>query len=342
MKIPTFSPSIRMDCNENPFASSPLLLQKLTSFSQKSLSTYPDKSELLKKLADYCQVDPACICISNGSDDLLRNIIEAYSDEFRPVLLPLPTFSMNLKYLQMRRAQVFYHTTPPNESFPIQTLVEKAKENQIKLLLLVNPNVPFGREISAQNLLYLLDSLPDLYLLIDEAYGEFISHTAVPWIKKYPRLIVCKTMSKAFGLAGLRIGYAISDPDNIQQIEKHLSPYSCSSLSCLLACHALEDVQWMKKAVSKILNEKAKLFEALCLQGWEPVPSSSNFISFFTPQAFQIQAFLKESFSILIRAFEKGFGLEERVIRISIGTPSENQLCIEALKQWRKITHEKK
>ncbi len=322
---------IKMDANENPYGCSPALLKVFKTFSTSDLSLYPDTSQLIEKIAEYWQVDSRFVAISNGSDDLLRNIIDISVESGGKVVLPEPTFSMNRVFLGLKKARIFKITSEVKNSFPLHEIIKVSGKVDPGLIIIVNPTVPYGQKIKRTEIEKILGTFPETILLVDEAYGEFSGSTVIDLTKKYKNLIVIRTFSKAFGLAGIRMGYSISSPDISERLKKNLSPYSSSSLALKLAQTALDNAEWMKEKTDKIVKERDRLFNELEKIGLNPVPSEANFLTVLSPVADKIYKYLLSE-KIIVRFFEKRASLPEKVVRISVGTEKENEILIKKLK----------
>jgi histidinol-phosphate aminotransferase len=326
---------IRMDANENPYGCAPAVLKTVQNLSAADISVYPDTTKLTEKIAKYLEVNRKNIAVSNGSDDLIRNIIDITVKPGSKVILPIPTFSMNTVFLNMKGSNAFEIVTAPKESFPVEEIIKTAKSKKASLIMIVNPTVPYGQLITKSKIEKILKALPDSTVLVDEAYGEFSDSTLIDLTDKYPNLIVTRTFSKAFGLAGVRIGYSVSSPQLAEKLKNSLSPYSASTPAIKLAEIALENTKWMKERVKKILQSRESLFSKLKELGLDPIPSKANYITIFSPIADKICEYLKSE-KILVRYFDRSGGLPQKALRISIGTEKENRMIIKKLKLFLK------
>ena len=326
---------IRMDANENPYGCAPAVVKTMRNLSATDISVYPDTTELIKKIAKYLKVDKENIAVSNGSDDLIRNIIDITVEPGKKVILPIPTFSMNKVFLNMKRADVVEIITDVKDPLNVDQILKTAKKVKPALIIIVNPTVPFGQLIEKEEIEKILMTLPKITVLVDEAYGEFSDTSVIDLIDKYPNLIVTRTFSKAFGLAGVRIGYAVSSPQMTEKIRNSISPYSASIPALKLAFAALENTKWMKERVKRIVKSRETLFSELKKLRLDPIPSKANYITILSPIADKMCEYLKSE-KILVRFFERSGELPQKALRISIGTEKENRMIIKKLKLFLK------
>src|SRR3989338_3360287 len=220
--------SLRLDFNENAVGCSMKVISALNSISPDSLATYPEYDKLRKALANYCNVDVNKIIPTNGTDEAIKTIIETYVEKGKDeIIIPTPTFAMFKFYAQLNEAIIKEIQYNYDLSFPVKKVLGGINKNT-KIVVLVNPNNPTGTSIKEQNIIKIIEKAQEnnTIVIIDEAYCQFSGKTSIPLTKKYNNLIITQTFSKAFGLAGLRLGYIISNEDNINLIKKILSPYS--------------------------------------------------------------------------------------------------------------------
>jgi len=326
---------VRMDANENPYGCAPAVVKTMRNLSVSDISIYPDTTELIEKIAKYLKVNRENIAVSNGSDDLIRNIIDVTVKPGSKVILPIPTFSMNKVFLNMKRADVVEVITNIKDQLNVDQILKTVKKVKPSLIMIVNPTVPFGQLITKDKIEKILRTLPETAVLVDEAYGEFSDSTLIDLTDKYRNLIVTRTFSKAFGLAGVRIGYSVSSPQLAEKLKNSISPYSASTPAVNLAITALENTKWMKEQVKKIVQSRESLFFKIKELGLDPIPSKANYITIFSPVADKICEYLKSE-KILVRFFDRSGGLPQKALRISIGTEKENRMIIKKLKLFLK------
>jgi histidinol-phosphate aminotransferase len=335
MKNTDRSKFIRMDANENPYGCAPAVVKTMQTLSVSDISVYPDTTELIEKIGYYLQVDSERMAVSNGSDDIIRNIFDITVKPGKKVVVPVPTFSMNTIFLGIKKVPIIEIATDLKDPLNTKEIIKTVKNESAALIIIVNPTVPYGQLIKRSDIEKLLKTCPETTILVDEAYGEFSNTTVIDLTEKYPNLIVTRTFSKAFGLAGVRIGYSVSSPETARMLRKSISPYSASTTALKLAVAALENTKWMKQQVKRIVKNRESLFSELKKLGLEPIPTNANYITILSPIADKICDYLKSE-NILVRYFDSSGGLPQKALRISIGTEKENRMLIKKLKLFLK------
>src|SRR3989344_8349724 len=220
--------SLRLDFNENTIGCSPVVIKSLREIGRKSLSVYPEYTDLRRGLAKYCNVNADEIIATNGTDEAIKTIIESYIEKGKDeIIIPVPTYAMFKFYAQLNEAVIKEISYNGDLSFPTEQVLS-AISDSTKIIVLVNPNNPTGTSINAKDIIKIIEKAKrcNSLVLMDEAYYQFYGKTAIPFITLYDNLFIIQTFSKAFGLAGLRLGYTISNKNNIRNIQKELSPYS--------------------------------------------------------------------------------------------------------------------
>ncbi|RLI88204.1 MAG: histidinol-phosphate transaminase [Candidatus Altiarchaeales archaeon] len=315
---------IKLASNENNYGPSQRVIEALQKGIEE-VNIYPYRDEELRgKVADYCKVDRENVILGNGSDELMDLIFKIFKG---PILGVNPSFSgykiftlaLGEKYLEINLKEDF--------GFPLDEFIEKSKEANI--LILCSPNNPTGGVISEEDIKAVLDQ--GKITVVDEAYYEFYGKSFVPLISEYPNLIVLRTFAKAFALAGLRIGYAISNSGIINALYKVKPPFNVNSLALVSAIAALDSKDYMKTTVERIKIDREILFRELSKK-FKAFRSEANFILMDVSPIKATEFFenlLKKG--IIVRAFGKFSGFIGEYVRISVGTSEENRKLIEAL-----------
>lgn len=325
---------IKLASNENPLGPSP----KALSAIRKNLSVinrYPDSQGfyLKTKLAKTLNLDAANIVLGNGSDELIDIIIKTFVEEDENIITADVTF---LEYKIISRVNGRSIVTVPLKYFKYDLDAIKNKIGQkTKVIFISNPNNPTGTYVTKLELEDFICDLPDkLLLVLDEAYDTFIDVDDFPCGLNYTQnknIIVLKTFSKAYGLAGLRIGYALASPEFISAMETTRQPFNVNSLAQVAAVAALEDEGFLSKTRKTILEGKNYLYGALHKLGLAYVPSVTNFILIDVGRDGMdiFKAMLK--YGVIVRDM-KQYGLKN-FIRVTIGTKKENERFIKVLKK---------
>lgn len=320
---------IKLNTNENPYPPSPRVLEAIREYAVgERLRKYPDPSgkAFRTAAARVLNADPEGVLIGNGSDDLLTIITRAFVPEGGLMSSPSPSYILyaTLAKLQGARFESVPFTSDWNlpEPWPLQT--------RAQLTFLANPNSPSGTMVDPARIERLAAEL-DGPLLLDEAYVDFADWNGLGLVRKHP-IIVTRSFSKSYALAGLRFGFAVADPAIIYELIKVKDSYNCDALSLAGAQAALEDQDYFRSIRARILQSRERLGRELVRLGFDVCPSQANFVWCRNPKRRlkPIYQELKER-KILIRYMEYpeyGEGL-----RISIGTDQELDRLLEELKR---------
>lgn len=320
----------KLNQNENPF-DIPQDWKKEILGRMETLAwgRYPDNqpARLRSKLADRHGVAPEQIILGHGSNQLLYTLCTALLGRNDRVLTAPPTFS--LVELASRLFQVNSVQIQKNPDLTINRDPFLAECSQAKLVFLCSPDNPTGLSVDLAFLLEVLKTTDGL-VLWDEAYAEFCDVSAVSQIQNYPNLIVSRTFSKAFGLAGLRVGYLIVHPAIAVELNKANIPYNLDLFSVLVVERLLDEKEWMLDLVKTIINEREKLFQSMAaISGVTTYPSDANFITFQIPEAKSVLKKLQDQ-GVLVRDMT-AYPMLESCLRVTVGTHEENKTFLEKL-----------
>lgn len=326
-KIPNL---IKLNTNESPYGPSPRVLQAIREAAQDTLRLYPDpQAQSLKQaLAGYCQLQPENIFVGNGSDEVLALAFQALLKQDKPLLFPDISYSFYPVYCQLY--EVDYRKVPLDDTFSIRPEDYRQPNGGI---IFPNPNAPTGKALPLAAIRELLDANPDSVVLVDEAYVDFGTESAVQLIPEYPNLLVTQTFSKSWALAGLRVGFAVGHPDLIEalnRVKDSFNSYPLDRLALAGALAAVEDADYMRASCNKVIESRESLTQALQTLGFEVLPSGANFI--FARHPNQAGAALAQALrerALLVRHFNSP--RIDAFLRITIGTPEQNQQLIQAL-----------
>jgi histidinol-phosphate aminotransferase len=318
--------SIRLDANEQNESLEGLL----SSLKEVELHRYPmhQDQQLIDALTLTYGYQPDTLILGSGSSECLDLIIKTYLNPDDALLTVSPTFVMFERYSRLANGR---YLSVKESSDTVQQLVSKAKDVNPKIIMLANPNNPTGTYISMADIRTLIQSLPKTIIVIDEAYIEFVPGcpTLASWVQEFPNLIVTRTFSKAWGLASLRLGYLIAQPQRIADLLVAKTPYSIPTLSNLLGLKALAQVSMMEQRVKTIIELRTQFETLLRDVKIRYTPSFANFVYIQEPRFNLYEALLKRG--ILIRQYDQG------TYRISIGTPREMKTVMTSIKE---IYHE--
>jgi histidinol-phosphate aminotransferase len=320
---------IKLNTNENPYPPSPAVAKLTSKVDSASLRLYPDPAccELRKTVASLNGLRRDNVIIGNGSDDILTIAIRCFVSEDEFVACPEPSYSLYPVLSHIQGADCCKIQLNKDFSLP-DDFAEQAKE--AKLLLIPRPNAPTGTAFEMKKMRAICNNF-DGIVLIDEAYADFADDSCVKLIDKFPNVIVSRTFSKSYSLAGIRVGYAMASHRIIAGMMKVKDSYNVNVLSQKIALAALKDQDYFKNNIEKICETRKRLSTSLIEAGFEVIPSQANFI-FVSPSdgnGEKLYLDLKEK-GILVRWFAGK--VTGRYIRITIGTNEETDKLLEAIK----------
>jgi histidinol-phosphate aminotransferase len=320
---------IKLNTNENPYPPSPKVYSALRKAINPSLRLYPEplSDNLRMTAADVYGVNPSNIIVRNGSDELLSILLRCFVSPQDRVAFPAPTYSLYDTLIEIQNGVAVHVDFPPDFSLP-----ESLAEQNAKVTFLCNPNAPSGTLISLAEIDRLARGVSGI-LVVDEAYVDFAESegaSSVPLIRQLPNLVVLRTFSKSFSLAGMRIGLGFASEEVISGMMKVKDSYNMNRLSMTAATAALQDLPWMNRNVRRIQRARKKLTSALKRLGYRVYPSHANFImARKTGQNLRgIYEELKRR-KILVRYFDAA-GLQD-CLRITVGTPKEIQVLLKEM-----------
>jgi histidinol-phosphate aminotransferase len=312
---------IFLHANENPYPLPSSVMDEIAEGARRlELNRYPnadDGDALVRELASYADVDPEWIWVGDGSNEVLLQSCLAYGGAGRTALLFEPTYAMHPRQARMAGTKV--ETIPRGSDFAITLdaalgAIESARPD---IVFVCSPNNPTGTVTSAADIITIADAAPGL-VLVDEAYFEFCGETIVPKLGELPNVIVVRTMSKAFRLAGLRLGYGIANPDVLSAMRPVRMPYAQSSFTQMAANVVLRRRDEVLDKVDEIIAERDRISRELA-KGAEVFASRANFVLFRPADPDAVLSALAAK-GIVIRDFRKATGC----LRVTVGLPSEN------------------
>ena len=331
--------AIDLSDNTNRWGMPPGALRALRRTPAACASRYPDLygTALKRALCEYVGVDPSQIVTGCGSDDVLDSAIRAVAEPGDHVAMPDPSFPMIPLFARMNGLECA--RVPLDESYGVD--VESMIALDAGVIYLCTPNNPTGTTIPRATIESVIDRARGV-VIVDEAYVEFSDASVVDLVERSPRLLVVRTMSKAFGLAGLRVGYAVGHPSLVAEVEKSRGPYKVSAIAERAAVAALtEDLGWVRERIALAVENRATLARELAGRGIDVIPSSSNFVLAPVANATGIARRMRQ-LGVAVRAFD---GLRVvsgalarsggSALRISVGPWAEIAAALAALDEAR-------
>lgn len=302
--------------------------------SNISLNRYPEDEALKLREAygKYAGVQENNIISGNGSDEMLNLIISSTISKGKKLLTLDPDFSMYDFYVSQQEGEVV-KVKPENDLvLEVNKFIEIGKEQKVDLIIFSNPNNPTGAVVKPKDIIKILEAFPEIPVVVDEAYYEFYGESMIRYIDTYKNLIVTRTLSKAWGLAALRVGFLIACQEKIQKLLKFKVPYNVNSISQALATESLKYVELVKDNTEIVISEREKLFKELkrieekSSLDIKFYPSKGNFIY---GEILEKETFISKlkSNNISIRDFNN------ENFRITVGTSLENKILIEVLQE---------
>ncbi len=320
---------IKLNTNENPYPPSPQVRAALRRAINPSLRLYPEplSDTLRNQAAAVYGVKPANVIAGNGSDELLSILTRCFVGPADRVAFPVPTYSLYDTLIEIQDGAPAHVDFPPDFSLP-----ESLAEQNAALTFLCNPNAPSGT-LAPLDLIEKLARRAKGIVVVDEAYVDFAESegaSALPLIGRLPNLVVLRSFSKSFSLAGMRIGLAFASEEIIAGMMKVKDSYNLNRLSLVAATAALADMAWMNRNARRIRRSRKRLSAALTRMGYEVYPSHANFI-LARRRDRNLKAVYEElkRRKILVRYFDTP-GLRD-CLRITIGAPKEVRALLQEL-----------
>lgn len=321
---------IKLNTNENPYPPSPLALEALKEAANADLRLYPDPEciDLRRAVADFYGLSPENVFCGNGSDEILSFSFQAFFDKERPVAFPDITYSfyeVYVKYLDLTAELI-----PLREDFslPVEEFLDCPGG-----AVLANPNAPTGQWIELEDVERILRANQGRVVILDEAYVDFGCESCVKLIEKYPNLLVVQTLSKSRSLAGLRVGFALGQPEliaGLRCVRDSINSYTVDRAAAAIAKGAVEDRAYFEETRKKIIKTREKAAKELCELGFWVGESRTNFLFIRHPEKPGKELFtaLRER-GILVRRWDIPRIAE--YLRVSIGTDREMEVLRETL-----------
>lgn len=324
-----------LSANENPQDVSPEIRQQIEqAIKRVEFNRYPDPlaNDLRDMIAEANGLDRDCVLVGNGGDELLFDTALAWGGPGRAFLNLPPTFSVYAANARLTNTPII--DIPRIDGFAIdearvlQTVQDA--NNNVKFMIIASPNNPTGLMAPQEFLLELLNTT-DALVMVDEAYFEFSRQTMRPYLEQHENLAILRTFSKAFSLAGVRIGYILANRGVIREYMKVRQPYSVDAVSQAIARVVFSNRSAFEPGIMAIISERERMQSVLAtIPGIEAEPSDSNWVLFRVPDAQRIWQQLYDR-GILVRDFSTAPGLSG-MLRVTVGTPDQNNAFLTALR----------
>jgi histidinol-phosphate aminotransferase len=318
---------IKLNTNENPYPPSPQAMAVLRNLESEWLRRYPDPfaREFCQAVSEALGVPADWVIVGNGSDDVLNVLVRSCAEGDRKIVYPMPTYVLYRTLAAMQPAEVVEIPYSADFALPIEDLVAA----QGAITFIASPNSPSGHSVPLDDLRALARQVKGV-VAIDEAYADFAEFSALPLVEEFENVMILRTLSKGYSLAGLRMGFGIANPKLLAGLFKVKDSYNIDAIATAVGTAAMRDQAYKHECAEKVKVSRAKLTVDLKNLGFTVLDSQGNFVLATPPEgnAEAIYLALKDR-GILVRYFKQP-GLSDK-LRITVGTDEQNQTLIEAL-----------
>jgi len=323
---------VKLASNENPLGMSPMA-KRAVEAAINGIERYPDQFDLIKAVAERCGVAQNQVVLGNGSNDVLDLIARVFLAPGRSAVFAQHAFAVYPLATLSTGAELI--STPAKNYGHDLNAMRAAIRPDTRIVWIANPNNPTGNFLPYPEVRAFLETVPpDVVVVLDEAYNDYLAPAervdTAAWIKDFPNLVVTRTFSKIFGLAGLRVGYAIASAEVADLMNRVRQPFNVNNLAIAAAVAALDDHQFVAESYELNRRGMEQLLAGLKRHGLEHIPSRGNFVTFKVPGAAEVnQKLLKQG--VIVRPIA-GYGLPDW-LRVTIGTEPDNARFLEALEK---------
>ncbi|NHV98824.1 MAG: aminotransferase class I/II-fold pyridoxal phosphate-dependent enzyme [Thaumarchaeota archaeon] len=325
MKFP--SKPIRLDTNENPFGPSPRAILAYYKTTMR-LNRYPDYADYKEFISSHLGLQPVEVLPTPGSDRGIQVLLQCLSKKYERVVIPSPAFLMYTRFSRLFFNRV--EQTPAWLGRSWDTVFSLSDSNAV--LLLGSPNNPTGEAVEESILRRLLEEFG--MVIVDEAYTEYYGKSFIPLLRDFSNLVLVRTFSKAYGLAGLRSGYLLGESSFLREVEKAMGPFDVPAPAVEASKAALEDKEWLRMIVESTSFNKAYMIDALNrLDGVKTCDSKANYVPVYVEDAQRIfEKLLAENIRVRSVTSEWG-GIEKSFLRVTVGTMIELKYFLHVLRR---------
>jgi histidinol-phosphate aminotransferase len=320
---------LKLNTNENPYPPSPYAMAALQNLDSEWLRRYPDPfaREFCSAVSDALGIPANWVIVGNGSDDVLNVLVRACAEgSDRPIVYPMPTYVLYRTLAEIQPALTAEIPYGENFELPLEELVAA----QAAITFIASPNSPSGHVVPLEQLRELAGRVKGV-LAIDEAYVDFAEGSALPLVQEFENVMVLRTLSKGYSLAGLRMGFGVANPKLLAGLFKVKDSYNIDAIAIQVGTAAMRDQAYKNECAAKVIASRSQLMIDLKQLGFEMRSSHGNFLLTTVPagtDAATLYMSLKQR-GILVRYFAQP-GLADK-LRITVGTPEQNQSLLEAL-----------
>jgi len=338
--LPSYHPplagrdGLRLDFNENTVGCSPRVIERLRGLTPEDLARYPERAPVEQKVADFLGIPTSELLLTNGVDEAIHLLCGTYLESGDEALIVVPTYSMYRIYIMAAGATVISVAAGKDFEFPVDDILNRLSQHT-RLIVIANPNNPTGTVASSEDLARIAGSAPAAAVLVDEAYFEFYGQTLLPNRTDLPNLFVARTFSKAYGMAGLRIGVLVGNSDQMGAVRLVSSPYNVNAVALACLPQALADQAYIERYVSEVKEARQRLERMFDCAGIGFWPSHANFVlARVSSNKLGAAAFVEHMHrhGILVRDRSADQGCEG-CVRITLGPSEHTDRLLAALQE---------
>jgi histidinol-phosphate aminotransferase len=322
---------MRLDFNENTAGCSPRVLARLSALTPDEMAKYPERDPVEKVVAEFLGLSREQVLLTNGVDEGIHLLCEAYLEPGDEALIPVPTFSMYEIYAAAAGANIVTVQSDAFLRFPEEALLARITP-RTRMIAIANPNNPTGAVAAEESLLKIAAQAPDAALLVDEAYFDFYGKTMMPHVGRVPNLFVARTFSKAYGLAGLRAGVLAGAAGQMRMVRRVGSPYNVNGVALACLPVALADREYIASYVAQVRRGRARITRELAELGIKYWPSEANFVLFYLgdQRVPFVEAMRRRGILVRDRNSDPGCA---GCVRITLGTDAQTEAAIAAMRE---------
>ncbi len=325
---------LRLDFNENTVGCSPRVLERLRGLSAEDLARYPEREPVERAVADWLGVAPEALLLTNGVDEAIHLMCETYLQAGDEAVIVVPTFGMYEVAASAAGTEIVRVPAGEGFQFPAADVLARISP-RTRLVAIANPNNPTGAVARESDLLAIAERASHAAVLVDEAYFDFYGRSVIAEVSRRENVFVARTFSKAYGMAGLRVGVLIGPEAQMGYVRRIASPYNVNGVALACVQAAIEDRGYVSAYVEAVRRGRARLQEELGALGIEFWPSEANFVlaRFGTSRQGFIAAMKQRGILVRDRHNDPGCA---GCVRITIGTDSDTGALISALREFAK------
>lgn len=321
---------LRLDFNESTIGCSPRVLAQLRSLDAETLARYPEREPVEGKVADFLRLDPAQVLLTNGVDEAIHLLCSTYLEPGDEAIIVVPTFAMYAIFAQAEGARLIQIRSGENFAFPLEDVLSRISP-RTRVIAVANPNNPTGAAVACEVLIQVAREAPQAAVLVDEAYFEFHGDTILDHPERPANVLVARTFSKAYGLAGLRIGILAGDAGQMTMVRRVASPYNVNAVALAVLPEALRDQEYVEHYAAEVQRGRTALEQEIRTLGLRYWPSRANFVLVRVGAAHVEFIHALRARGILVRDRNADPGCEG-CVRLTVGSEEHTATLIGALR----------